>query len=348
MNWQKFYLKNMIKNKDIYIIAEIGVNHNNNMSLAKQLIKIAKKIGANAVKFQTFKAETLAKKETPKVPYQKKSGSKNETHHDMLKKLELSEKNHRLLKNYCDIQKIEFISTPYDLNSAIFLNKLGVKIFKVASADIVDHQMHNFLASTGKKVIISTGMSLMKEIEDVIKIYKKFKNKKYSLLHCVSNYPCSDKSLNLKNILTLKKKFKCEVGFSDHSVGNQASIVSIGYGATIIEKHFTKSKSLDGPDHLASSTPKEFQSLVSDLRRTKNMLGSHNRKIQKEEIIMRKISRKSMIYNKDLEKGYKIKNSDINLIRPGTGLLGDKIKFFLNKQLKRNVKKYQNITYKDV
>lgn len=348
MNWQKFYLKNMIKNKDIYIIAEIGVNHNNNMSLAKQLIKIAKKIGANAVKFQTFKAETLAKKETPKVPYQQKSGSKNETHHDMLKKLELSEKNHRLLKNYCDIHKIEFISTPYDLNSAIFLNKLGVKIFKVASADIVDHQMHNFLARTGKKVIISTGMSLMKEIEDVIKIYKKFKNKKYSLLHCVSNYPCSDKSLNLKNILTLKKKFKCEVGFSDHSVGNQASIVSIGYGATIIEKHFTKSKSLDGPDHLASSTPKEFQSLVSDLRRTKNMLGSLNRKIQKEEIIMRKISRKSMIYNKDLEKGYKIQNSDINLIRPGTGLTGDKIKFFLNKKLKRNVKKYQNITYKDV
>ncbi len=348
MNWQKFYLKSMIKNKDIYIIAEIGVNHNNNMTLAKQLIKIAKKIGANAVKFQTFKAETLAKKETPKVPYQQKSGSKNETHHDMLKKLELSEKNHRLLKNYCDTQKIEFISTPYDLNSAIFLNKLGVKTFKVASADIVDHQMHNFLARTGKKVIISTGMSLMKEIEDVIKIYKKFKNKKYSLLHCVSNYPCTDKSLNLKNILTLKKKFKCEVGFSDHSVGNQASIVSIGYGATIIEKHFTKSKSLDGPDHLASSTPKEFQSLVSDLRRTKNMLGSHNRKIQKEEIIMRKISRKSMIYNKDLEKGYKIKNSDINLIRPGTGLLGDKIKFFLNKQLKRNVKKYQNITYKDV
>ena len=157
MNWQKFYLKNMIKNKDIYIIAEIGVNHNNNMTLAKQLIKIAKKIGANAVKFQTFKAETLAKRNA-KVPYQQKSGSKNETHHDMLKKLELSEKNHRLLKNYCDIQKIEFISTPYDLNSAIFLNKLGVKTFKVASADIVDHQMHNFLARTGKKVIISTGI----------------------------------------------------------------------------------------------------------------------------------------------------------------------------------------------
>ena len=121
---------------------------------------------------------------------------------------------------------------------------MGVKTFKVASADIVDHQLHNFLAKTKKKVIISTGMSSMKEIEVVVKIYKKFKNNKYSLLHCVSNYPCSDKSLNLRNILTLKKKFKCEVGFSDHSIGNQASIISVGYGASIIEKHFTLSKSL--------------------------------------------------------------------------------------------------------
>ncbi len=337
-----------MKKNSCFIIAEIGVNHNNNMNLAKKLITEAKKTGADAVKFQTFKADTLALKKTPKVPYQKRSGSVKESHHLMLKKLELSEKNHFILKKFCEKEKIEFISTPYDINSARFLNKLGVKTFKVASADIVDHQLHNFLAKTKKKVIISTGMSSMKEIEVVVKIYKKFKNNKYSLLHCVSNYPCSDKSLNLRNILTLKKKFKCEVGFSDHSIGNQASIISVGYGASIIEKHFTLSKSLNGPDHLASSTPKEFNSLVIDLKRSTKMLGSYERKIQNEEKIMRRISRKSIIFNKNLLKGHKLRESDITLIRPGTGLSGDKIQFFLNKKLKRKVKKYSQITFKDV
>jgi N,N'-diacetyllegionaminate synthase len=337
-----------MKKNNCFIIAEIGVNHNNNMNLAKKLIIEAKKIGADAVKFQTFKADTLALKKTPKVPYQKRSGSVKESHHLMLKKLELSEKNHFLLKKFCEKKAIEFISTPYDINSARFLNKLGVKTFKVASADIVDHQLHNFLAKTKKKVIISTGMSSMKEIEAVLKIYKKYKNNNYSLLHCVSNYPCSDKSLNLRNILTLKKKFKCKVGFSDHSIGNQASIISVGYGASIIEKHFTLSKSLNGPDHLASSTPKEFKSLVLDINRSSKMLGSYDRKIQNEEKIMRKISRKSIIFNKNLEKGHKLRESDITLIRPGTGLGGDKIQFFLNKKLKRKVKKYSQITFKDV
>ena len=338
----------MLKNKNCYIIAEIGVNHNNNMNIAKKLVTEAKKCGADAVKFQTFRADNLALIKTPKVPYQKVSGKKNETHHEMLKRLELSKKNHFMLKKFCKIKKIEFISTPYDLRSAKFLSKLGLKIFKVASADIVDHQLHDFLAKNKKTVIISTGMASMKEIQEVLRIYKTNKNNKFSLLHCVSNYPCSDKSLNLKNIITLKKIFKCKIGFSDHSVGNQAAIMSIGYGAHIIEKHFTLNKNMRGPDHLASSTPKEFKSLVKDVRRAENMRGSYLRKLQKEEMIMKKISRKSLIYNSNLLKNHTLSKNDISLIRPGTGILGNNYKFFVGKKLKQKVKKFEQIKFAHV
>ena len=336
----------MIKN-NCYIIAEIGVNHNNSISIAKKLILSAKNCGADAVKFQTFNAERLANINTPKAKYQKRSGPKKETHFEMLKKLELSEKNHLKLKEYCKKIKIDFISTPYDLQSLKFLIKLNVKVIKISSADLIDHQMHNYLAKNKIKVIISTGMSEIKEIDETIKIYKKYKSNKFSLLHCVSSYPCSDLSLNLKNIITLRKRYNCEVGFSDHSNGEVASIISIGYGAKIIEKHFTLNKNMDGPDHLASSTPKEFASLVRGIRRAEMMKGSFNRKIQKEEINMRKISRKSLIYLNDFKSGHIIKSKDITSTRPANGLGGNKLNSILNRKHKRNVKKKKLVSVKD-
>ena len=257
----------------------------------------------------------------------------------MLKKLELSEKNHFKLKQYCNRIKIDFISTPYDLQSLKFLIKLGLKVIKTSSADLIDHQMHNYLAKNKIKVIISTGMSKISEIDETIKIYRKYKSNKFSLLHCVSNYPCSDLSLNLKNIITLRKRYNCEVGFSDHSLGEIASIISIGYGAKIIEKHFTLNKNMYGPDHLASSTPKEFFNLVKGIRRAENMKGSYKREIQKEEINVRKISRKSLIYLNDFKSGHIIRAKDIDSIRPANGLVGNKLNLILNKKLKKNVKK---------
>ncbi len=336
-----------LKKKNCYIIAEIGVNHNNSILIAKKLILSAKNCGANAVKFQTFNAERLASINTPKVQYQKRSGPKKETHFEMLKKLELSEKNHLKLKKYCEKIRIDFISTPYDLQSLKFLIKLGLKKIKISSADLIDHQMHNYLAKNKIKVIISTGMSKIKEIDETIKIYKKYKSNKFSLLHCVSNYPCSDLSLNLKNILTLQKRYNCEVGFSDHSIGEVASIISIGYGAKIIEKHFTLNKNMDGPDHLASSTPKEFLSLVKGIRRAEIMKGTFKKKIQKEEINMRKISRKSLIYSNDFKSGHIIRSKDIISRRPANGLSGNKFNLVLNKKLKRNVKKKNLVQLKD-
>ena len=336
-----------MKKKNCYLIAEIGVNHNNSISVAKKLILSAKNCGADAVKFQTFNAERLANINTPKAKYQKRSGPKNETHFQMLKKLELNEKNHLKLKEYCEKIKIDFISTPYDLQSLKFLIKLGLKVIKISSADLIDHQMHNYLAKNKIKVIISTGMSEIKEIDETIKIYKKYKSNKFSLLHCVSNYPCSDLSLNLKNIITLRKRYNCEVGFSDHSIGEVASIISIGYGAKIIEKHFTLNKNMDGPDHLASSAPKEFGSLVKLIRRAEMMKGSYDRKIQKEEIDMRKISRKSLIYLNNFKSGHTIKSHNITSTRPANGLGGNKLNSILNRKLIRNVKKQNLVSLKD-
>ncbi len=337
----------MKNKKGTFVIAEIGVNHNNNMNLARKLVLEAKRCGADAVKFQTFKADTLALQNTPKVPYQNRSGSAKETHYSMLKKLELSEKNHLMLKRFCEQKKIEFMSTPYDLESAKFLLKIGVKKFKTSSADLVDHKLHEFLAKKNKEVIISTGMSTLDEIKETINIYKKYKNKKFSLLHCISNYPSSDKSLNLKNIYTLKNLFKCKVGFSDHSEGNIASIIAISFGAKIIEKHFTLNNKMSGPDHKASSTPNEFLDLVNSIRRTEIMKGSYKKNVQFEEKEMRMISRKSFVYKKNFKKNHILKEKDLNLIRPGNGLTGNKIKIILNKKLKKDVFKDNLINFND-
>ena len=243
-----------------YFIAEIGVNHNGNMTLAKKMIASAKKSGADAVKFQTIKASSLVTPKTPKVKYQKSTTNKKETHYEMIESLELSEKNHIILKNFCKKKKIDFLSTPYDVQSAKFLDKIGCKIFKTSSADLVDLEMHQYLAKKNKKVIISTGMANNKEIENCLKIYKKYSNKNFVLLHCVSNYPCSLKSLNMSVIPLMKKKYKCQIGYSDHSSGSSAAVLSFALGARVFEKHFTINKNLKGPDHKASALPEEFRS----------------------------------------------------------------------------------------
>ena len=281
-----------------YLIAEIGVNHNGSMDLAKEMILSAKESGADAVKFQTFKAELLVATGTPKVEYQKETTKSNESHFDMLKKLELTDDDHVVLFDFCRSNKINFLSTPYDIESAKFLKKLGVNLFKTASADIVDHSLHEFIAATGIPSIIATGMATMKEIEDVIKIYNKENNSNFILLHCVSNYPCSDSALNMNAINSIKEKFNCPIGYSDHSIGNLASILSISYGAKLIEKHFTLDKTLPGPDHKASSTPEEFKELVSDIRRAEKCLVARIKKCKKKSSKCHKFREKVFFYQR--------------------------------------------------
>ena len=334
--------------KKTYIIAEIGVNHNGNIELAKKLINCAVKSGANAVKFQSYNAEKLANPNTPKVNYQViNSQEKNETHFQMLKKYELSKEEHILLKNYCDDSNIDFLSTPYDVDNARFLNNLDVKMFKTASADIVDFQLHRYISSTYKPVIISTGMSNIKEIKSILEYYDKEKNS-IILLHCVSNYPCSINSVNLNSICFLRDYFKLPVGYSDHSSELLVPLLSIALNSKVIEKHFTLDKSMKGPDHKASSTPDEFANLVKQVRKSEKILGNFSKEVKDEEFDMRMISRKSIYLNKKVLKSQVISEDDFMLRRPGVGLNPLEINNFIGKKYKITKNKGDLLTIEDI
>ncbi|MGL3827323.1 N-acetylneuraminate synthase family protein [Candidatus Pelagibacter communis] len=328
-----------------FIIAEIGVNHNNDINISKKIINFCSKQKIDAVKFQTFKAEKLALKATPKVNYQKKNKLDKESHYQMLKKLELSEEDHFELKKYCEKKNVEFISTPYDVESAKFLVDINVKTIKVASADLTDFFLHEYLAKTKKKIIISTGMSNIKDISNTLKLYKKKNSNHISLLHCVSNYPCSDHSLNL-NCLEKLEKFGCRIGFSDHSKEHLSSSLAIAKGAKIIEKHITLNNQLIGPDHKASLNLNDFENFVTQIRKTERMLGSKEKKIQQEEKEMLKISKKGLYYNDNFQAGKKIKRNDLISLRPFTGLKVSDYRKIVNKTLKNKVKKQQKVKMK--
>jgi N,N'-diacetyllegionaminate synthase len=307
--------------KECFLIAEVGVNHNGDMKLAKEMIDAAKESGADAVKFQTFKAETLVSQGTPKVKYQESTTSPQESHFEMIKSLELSYENHFILKDYCSRKNIKFLSTPYDVESARFLDEdLNVEIFKTASADLVDISLHEYIAKTGRPSIVSVGMASLGEIEENLKIYNSHKHRDIILLHCVSNYPCAHENLNIRVLETLKQAFDLPVGYSDHSIGCEAAILSIGLGAKIIEKHFTLDKKLFGPDHLASSTPDEFKSLTDSVRRAENILGSPVKTCQHEERQMAEVSRKSIVMKVAAKAGTILSVENLCIKRPGTGL----------------------------
>lgn len=318
-----------------YIIAEIGVNHNNDLGIAKKIIDFCAREKVDAVKFQTFKAENLALKNTKKVKYQLKQKKDKENHFQMLKKLELSEKDHKYLINYCKKKKIDFISTPYDIESAKFLISQKVKTIKVSSADLTDRFLHEYLSKTDKNIIISTGMSNINEIKSTLKIYKNNKSK-ISLLHCVSNYPSSYSSLNLDCLSSLKK-LNCKIGFSDHTIDALAAVVAVSKGAQIIEKHITLDNNLPGPDHKASLNLKNFKIFLEQLRKTKLIIGKNVKKVQPEEKEMMAISRKGLYYNKSISKGKLIKKTDLISLRPNTKFKVFNYKSIINKKLIKKV-----------
>jgi len=334
--------------RKVYIIAEIGVNHAGSVELAKKMILAAKKSGADAVKFQTFTAEALVTKGTPKVKYQESTTSIDEDHFNMIKNLEFKNEDHLPVFEYCKSLNIDFISTPYDIESAKFLEQLGVQIYKVASADIVDIPLHEFLASTMKPVVIATGMASLGEIETVVNIYRKAGNLNVCLLHCVSNYPCSLESLNLNAMNTIADTFKLPIGFSDHSIGDLAAGLSVALGASVIEKHFTLDKDLPGPDHKASSTPEEFASLVKTIRLTEVILGSPYKEMQEEERQMALVSRKSVVASKNISAGTIITNNDLTLKRPGTGMSASRVKEIIGKKASRDIPINKLISFYDI
>lgn len=331
-----------------YLIAEIGVNHNGDVDLAKQMIDAAKEAGADAVKFQTFSADSLVSLETPKANYQKNTTSPDETHYDMIRRLELDHQAHYELFNCCTEKSIDFLSTPYDVDSAQFLLKLGVKLFKTASADIVDLPLQRYIASTGKPTIVATGMAGLGEIEQVVDLYEEVGNPNLVLLHCVSNYPCSDQSLNLRAMNTLAQAFSLPVGFSDHSEGFLAAVIAVSMGAKVIEKHFTLDKAMSGPDHRASSTPEEFAQLVQNVRRAEVMLGSSRKTCQSEERQMATVSRKSIVLARSMQVGEEITLSDIRMMRPGTGLGASLIPKVIGQKVRKDLSVGHQLTWADL
>lgn len=329
-----------------FIIAEAGVNHNGDLKLAYKLIDEAKSAGADAVKFQSFSAKRLVSPATPKVAYQKSTTDQSETHYAMIKKLEISNAFQRKLFNYCRKRGILFLSTPYDLESAKFLNRLGVSAFKLASADIVDLPLHEYVAATGKPAIVSVGMATLSEIEAVLNIYARHKNPRVILLHCVSNYPASKAGLNLRVINTLGDTFGILVGYSDHSTDSTAAVVAAALGASMFEKHFTLDNRMDGPDHKASAIPAEFKNYVRAVRDVALVLGDPVKKIQPEEQSMRQISRKSLVAIRDIPKGAFVSKKMLTLKRPGLGIPYSRIEFVTGRRTRKLIKKDELILYK--
>jgi sialic acid synthase SpsE len=332
--------------KQVFIIAEIGVNHNGSITIAKKLVDKAKEAGADAVKFQSYTTENLASPITPKVKYQLNNTNKNESHFKMLKNLELNFKEMHQLSKYCKDKSIEFISTPYDVENAKFLKRIGMKIFKTASADLNDSFLHEYLSSIKKTIIISTGMSGLDEIKLCLKKYNNKEN--IILLHCVSCYPAPLKILNLNNIQTLKNVFNLRIGFSDHSKGSRAATIAVAKGANVIEKHFTLNKNMRGPDHKTSLNFKEFKQYVKEIRNTEEILGSYKKECLKEEKHMKYVSTKSLAVAKNLKIGEKITLKKLKLLRPNKGISSLYLKKILGKKINKSKKLNDHLYLKDV
>ena len=302
-----------------FIIAEAGVNHNGDIRLAKRLINAAKKAGADAVKFQTFKAERLVTLRVPKAHYQSKAGVK-ESHYEMLHKLELSDSAHVLLKTYCKKIGILFLSSPFDEASADFLDRLDVPAFKIGSGEITNIPFLKHIAKKQKPIILSTGMSSMGEVREAVKTLHRAGGHPLILLHCVSNYPADPKDANLRAMRTMAKACDLLVGYSDHTMGVEVALAAVAMGACVIEKHLTLDRTLSGPDHRASLEPEEFAALVRGIRTAESAFGHGRKEPAKSEANTAAVARKSLVTACRIPAGTKLKNEHITIKRPGTGI----------------------------
>lgn len=310
----------------VFIVAEIGCNHNGNFELAKKMVKIAKECGVDAVKFQTFKADKLISKYAPKAEYQKKVTSKDESQLEMTKKLELP--NDELIKLFSYAASLGLItfSTPFDFESIEFLAEQKQKIWKIPSGEITNLPYLEKIAKldiSEKEIVISTGMATIEEIEKALEILEKngMEKEKITILHCNTEYPTPFEDVNLNSISYLKDRFKeYKIGFSDHSEGYFPGIASVIYGITFIEKHFTLDKNLEGPDHKASVTPDELKELCRGIRIIESSLGIFDKKVTSSEKKNKIVARKSIVANKAIKKGEKFTIENLTTKRPGNGI----------------------------
>jgi len=304
----------------IFIIAEAGVNHNGSIKTAKKMIDRAAECGADAIKFQTFKSENLVSKTAKKAEYQINNTSNYDSQFIMLKKLELSFDSFKELNVYCKSKNILFLSTPFDMESIEFLESIDMNIWKIPSGEITNLPYLIKIANTRKSVIMSTGMSNTDEIEEAVKLLKNNGAGEIKLLHCNTEYPTPYEDVNLRAMQTLRKKFKCEVGYSDHTQGIEVSIAAAALGANIIEKHFTLDKDMEGPDHKASIEPDEVKEMIKSIRNIEKALGTDEKKVSGSERKNISIARKSIVAKKNIKKGEILSEDNIAAKRPGDGI----------------------------
>lgn len=301
----------------VFIIAEAGVNHNGSFELAKKLIDAAADTGADCVKFQTFKADTLASKSAEKASYQQQTTDATESQYQMLKKLELPDEWHPRLMNYCREKGIMFLSTPFDVDSIDFLDSFGLECFKIPSGEITNLPYLRKINSKKKPVIMSTGMSTLNEIKEALAVLK---DCKVSLLHCTTEYPCPYEDVNLKAMQTMFEAFHLPVGYSDHTQGIEVPVAAVAMGATIIEKHFTLDRNMEGPDHKASLEPDELKAMVTAIRNIEQAFGMGEKEPAECEKKNIAIARKSIVARRAIKKGELLTEDNLTVKRPGDGI----------------------------
>ena len=323
-----------LNEKNTYVIAEGGLNHNGDINIAKKLIDSAKECGANAIKFQTYKTENFVRE--------------TNQYFDVFKNAELTFKEFKELKNYSESIGLTFFSTPFDMESAEFLNELGIPCFKIASSDLTNLPLITKIAKMQKPMIISSGLSTINEINDAVNCCLFEGNNQIAILHCVANYPTQPNEVNMNVINTLKKTFDFPIGYSDNGESSLVDIVAVSMGANIIEKHFTLDKKMLGPDHGFSIDPNGLKLLISQIHEVDQMKGDGIKIPQFSEIENRLAIRKSITAKRDLQEGEKIQEDDISIKRPADGIEPKYIPMILGKTVKTNIKKDSPIFWSNI
>ena len=308
--------------RKVFIIAEAGVNHNGSVDIAKKLIDVASEAGADAVKFQTFKAENLVTKKAKKANYQVETTDSNESQFNMLKKFELDLEKHEQLIFHCKQKKIIFLSSPFDIESTELLYSLGLKIFKIPSGEITNLPYLRHIGKLNKNIILSTGMANLTEIKNALEVLTNSGTKKdnITVLHANTEYPTPMKDVNLKAMITIGKTFKVKYGYSDHTSGIEIDIAAVAIGATCIEKHFTLDCNMEGPDHKASLEPDALKAMVKAIRNIEIALGDGTKKPSESELPNIKIVRKSIVAKTSIKKGDTLDKNNLSVKRPGHGI----------------------------
>ncbi len=305
-----------------FVIAEGGVNHNGDLQLALDLIDAAAFAGADAIKFQTFRAEQVVTISGEMADYQKKNLGKVESQIEMLRKLELKERYYPALIQRAKERKIIFLSTPHGgFESVDLLQKLKIPAFKFGSGDLTNLPLLEYTAKLKKPIIISTGMSVMEEVQEAVQVIKKAGNHQIVVLHCTTNYPCQPQEVNLQVMQTFMKELGVLVGYSDHTLGSQTSVMATTLGACMIEKHFTLDKTMPGPDQVASMEPLELKEMIQQMAKAQVILGSANKQVVQCEVQYMSVARKSLVAWKRIRKGQKFTRENLTIKRPGTGIL---------------------------